>query len=125
MDPILFFVVAVGGGIGAFLRHLISILMEKCYKKTFPLAVLVINCLGCMIFAIITHIPKTANISEKTIRFVTTGFCGGFSTWSTLQSQTIKLHKAGSHFIAAMNLATNHILGYIFAIFGAFIGKKL
>lgn len=117
--------VAIGGAIGAVFRGVICILFDKCYKKKFPLAVFLINITAAFVYGLCSEITLRKTYSKDLHDAILTGFCGGYSTWSTMASQTFKLGKNKDYIIAVANILANHIVGFFFAWVGQVIGEKI
>ena len=110
-------VVALGGGIGACLRYLIGLVPLK-EPFTFPVKTLFINLLGCFVIGLIAAIAaKTTSISPRTVLFIKTGLCGGFTTFSTFALETETLLKTGyfGHAILYVALSVGVGVGLAFA----------
>ena len=108
-------VVLLGGGIGAILRYLISGILNKKYM---PWGTFVVNVLGCFIFGIFVSF-----LSEPQYKlFLMTGFCGGFTTFSTFASETAHLFTGSKKdFIqGVIYLISSVVLG----VFAMFLGMK-
>ena len=104
-------VVALGGGIGACLRYLIGLIPLKD-PFTFPVKTLFINILGCFVIGLIAAIAaKTTSLSPRTVLFIKTGLCGGFTTFSTFALETETLLKTGHIGLAVLYVALSVVLG--------------
>lgn len=112
--------VGIGGAVGAVARGLTCSVFDKLWKKKFPLAVFVINVIGCAIIGLTSEIH---NLNRGLSLAITTGFCGGFTTWSTFASQTLKLAMKKEYAIAIASVAANHVLGGVAAYLGQLIGR--
>ncbi|MBB5226816.1 fluoride efflux transporter CrcB [Treponema ruminis] len=104
-------IVALGGGIGACLRYLIGIIPLK-EPYAFPVKTLVINLTGCFVIGLIAALAvKNTSLSPKTMLFIKTGLCGGFTTFSTFALETETLIKTGHVGIAILYVALSVIVG--------------
>lgn len=104
-------IVALGGGIGACLRYLIGIIPLK-EPYAFPVKTLVINLAGCFVIGLIAAFAvKNTSLSPKTMLFIKTGLCGGFTTFSTFALETETLIKTGHIGIAFLYVALSVIVG--------------
>ena len=111
--------VALGGALGAVLRYLISLLPVKA---EFPILTLVTNLLGAIIIGIIVGLSeKNYNMSDNMVLFMKTGFCGGFTTFSTFSLEAFNLINKKSYGLAGLYA----LLSLILCIFGVFIGKLI
>ena len=84
-----FFVVALGGAVGAMARYAISLIPVK---SGFPFLTLVTNIMGALLIGFVVGIASGKNeVSENTILFWKTGVCGGFTTFSTFSLEAYNL----------------------------------
>ena len=117
-------VVALGGGIGACLRYLIGLIPLK-EPFIFPVKTLVINLLGCFVIGLVASLAlKNSSLSSKLVLFIKTGFCGGFTTFSTFALETETLIKTGQSEQAVLYVALSVVAGVGLAFAGQVIVGK-
>ena len=117
-------VVALRGGIGACLRYLTGLIPLK-EPFTFPVKTLVINLLGCFVIGLITALAvKNNSLSPKTVLFIKTGLCGGFTTFSTFALETETLIKTGHIGLAVLYIALSVVVGVGLAFAGQVVVGK-
>lgn len=76
-------IVGIGGFVGAICRYLIS-LVPVNETMTFPIKTLVTNVAGAFLIGMIVAAAlKDPNLNPRISLLVKTGFCGGFTTFST------------------------------------------
>ena len=110
--------VFLGGGIGSALRYLIGQYLNSS-KYTLPYGTLLVNVLGSLIIGVILGLAlKNSSISNNTILFIATGFCGGFTTFSAFAFENQAFLKSGD--LASFALYT--ITTLVISILAVFIG---
>ena len=103
--------VGLGGAIGAMARYSIALLPLK-EPYAFPLKTFIVNIIGCFaIGCIIALSIRTQNLSPKTILFLQTGICGGFTTYSTFALEATNLFKTGNYGIAIAYIVLSLVIG--------------
>lgn len=117
-------VVTLGGGIGACLRYLIGLIPLK-EPFTFPVKTLMINLLGCFVIGLIAALAvKNTSLSPKTVLFIKTGLCGGFTTFSTFSLETETLIKTGHIGLAVLYVVLSVVVGVGLAFAGQVVVGK-
>ncbi|MDY5122457.1 MAG: fluoride efflux transporter CrcB [Treponema sp.] len=117
-------VVALGGGIGACFRYLTGLIPLK-EPFTFPVKTLVINLLGCFVIGLIAALAaKNSSLSPKTVLFIKTGLCGGFTTFSTFALETETLIKTGHMGLALVYVVLSVVAGVGLAFAGQVVVGK-
>jgi CrcB protein len=108
--------VAVGGLLGCLLRWVLAMLLNR-YFPTVPPGTLAANLIGCYIIgvalALFTQYPGFA---PEWRLFVTTGFCGGLTTFSTFSAEVVFLMQSGRTAGALLAIAV-HLGGSLLMTF--------
>ena len=117
-------VVTLGGGLGACARYLIGLVPVK-EPFAFPVKTVFINLLGCFVIGLIAALAsKTTSLSPKTVLFIKTGLCGGFTTFSTFALETETLIKTGHAGFAILYAALSVVVGIALVFAGQMITGK-
>ena len=107
-----FLVIFIGGGLGSLCRYGISKISLSLFSGDFPLGTFISNTLSCIILAgSVLWFSGKVGTSEMVKLFLITGFCGGFSTFSTFSFETFELLKSGNFLIAILNILISVIVG--------------
>ncbi|MBQ7079285.1 MAG: fluoride efflux transporter CrcB [Fibrobacter sp.] len=86
--------VAFGGALGSVLRYFLSLVIPKA--AGFPWPTFVANILGCLCIGIFSGMfLKCGTLSPNLKLFLVTGFCGGFTTFSTFANENLALLQSG------------------------------
>lgn len=114
------FAVLLGGGIGAYLRYLLSFYPKKYFNFTCK-ATLFINIVGCLLLGIIlAGVHKAPHfLNPVTKLFLTTGIIGSFTTFSTFAHENVAMLKDGEFLKSFLYTASSLLIG-LFAVFCGF-----
>ena len=116
-----FILVFIGGGLGSICRFGISLFMKN-QGYVFPMATLLANALSCIVLGtLVGWTIKNGNTSDVQKYLLMTGFCGGFSTFSTFTNETFQLLQDGNLAFAFGNI----LVSLIVCLICIFIGIKL
>lgn len=119
MTLLVLLAVAVGGALGAVLRHLTSVSLAG--RGRVPLGVLVVNVVGSFVAGVALGAPL-----DPTVQLIlVSGLCGGLTTFSTLAVETIQLTLEGKHRAAAASVALNLVFAIAATILGLALGLAL
>lgn len=118
----LLLLVALGGSLGSAARYLVSLALQRTTASAIPFGTLVVNVLGCFLIGLASEC-ETIKLAHEVRTFLTPGFLGGFTTFSTFSYETLALADAGSHHLALLNAALNLIMGLGAARLGRMVAK--
>lgn len=108
--------VATGGALGSTLRYLTSVLVERFFQTSLPLATFIANVLGCFLIGLFIGFLDQNLLKESMKWFLITGFCGGFTTFSAFGFENYNLITS-SHPVTALLYISISVLAGIFAIY--------
>lgn len=126
------FLVFLGGGLGSVLRYMISMLGQHMRlnpiswwgQTLLPWPTLVANVLGCLLIGLFYGLSDRLGWSSDTRLLLTTGLCGGFTTFSTFSNEGLSLLRSGHIGMFAFYLALTLILGLAAVWAGNVLGSK-
>lgn len=117
-------IIGLGGAIGSILRFLTSVLVNKYWANHFPLATFLTNALGCFLIGFLIGFLEKQQLANSDLRwFLITGFCGGYTTFSTFGYENINLFQNQNTLIAFAYIALSVIIGLMAVWFGLFVSK--
>ncbi len=102
------FLVFLGGGLGSLARFGIGFFVEK-KAGAFPYATFAANVLACFIFGAALAFFQKNQLSENGRLLILTGFCGGFSTFSTFSGETLALFQNQNAGLALINITASFV----------------
>ena len=116
--------VFIGGGIGASLRYIITTISNKLFGMALW-GTFISNIAGCfLIVCIMGYTLKSAqNFSPALKLFLTVGFLGGLTTFSTFSCESLTLLKDGKILQGCLYIALSLIIG-IAATYTGFLLSK-
>lgn len=112
--------IGLAAGIGAVARYTISRLMEVLKKWEFPMATWLINITGALLIGMIFG----EHFEQELSKILATGFCGGFTTFSTFNFELFALLEERKYKIFFSYFFSSYILGFVAVSTGYFIGSS-
>ncbi len=105
--------VFLGAGFGGVLRYAIGNII-KWNGTNFPWATFVVNIIGSFLIGIIlAYSLKNEIFSTNYKLLLTTGICGGFTTFSALSAESLQLIKQGNWMLALAYIICSIVLGIV------------
>ncbi len=105
--------VAAGGAVGSVCRYLLS----SVHVALFPWGTLTVNVLGSLLIGLLAGLSGRGILSPELKLLLVTGFCGGFTTFSTFANESFGMMKAGEVLTAAVYVGVSVSVG-ILAVWG-------
>jgi CrcB protein len=115
--------VGLGGGIGSIFRYLTSVYTAKYYANTFPLATFISNVLGCFIIGLLIGYFANANTDNNLKLLFITGFCGGYTTFSTFAVENITMLQNQNYLTLIAYTLASVLVGFLAVGLGLMITK--
>jgi fluoride exporter len=118
--------VAVGGAVGAVMRHLVNISPLSSTFEKFPFPTFVINVVGSFFigFLLIFFTDKAA-VSHSLRMMLVVGLLGAFTTFSTFELEIFGLVRERLYMLAAVYLAFSVVIGFVGLLAGVELAKQI
>ena len=116
--------IALGGGIGSILRYLANVSVGKIWPFKLYYATLLVNIIGCLLIGfLIGYLQKNNSDNESLKLLLITGFCGGFTTFSTFGLEYFNLLQSQNYITSLIYIASSIIIGIAFVGVGIYLSK--
>jgi len=117
--------VAIGSAVGGASRFALSTFLQQ-RAGTFPVGTLVVNITGSLALGfLLRYSLGSTSVSAETRALLTTGFCGGYTTFSTFSYETLKLIEDGDYRRAAVYVAASVVLSLVATFLGIIAANEL
>jgi CrcB protein len=118
------FIVAVGSMLGGVGRYLLSLAIAQAYVSEFPWGTFVVNALGCFAVGCFYGLAeKSAWVSADLRLFLTVGFCGGFTTFSSFAYENVWLLESRNYLTFALYSVASLVIGFAAAYLGLLLTR--
>ena len=112
-------IIFAGSGLGGVLRYLVQKLFVDAGYVNFPTGTFVVNILGCFLIGLFNALAEKNNLISTELRLaLTTGFCGGFTTFSTFANENMNLLRNGDYTYFSLYIIFSVMLGIGAVILG-------
>lgn len=101
--------VALGGALGSVCRYLLS----GWNVESFPFGTFVVNIVGSLLIGFLVGWVNRGVLVPEMKLLLVTGFCGGFTTFSTFANESFVMLKVGDALLAALYVALSVFLGIL------------
>lgn len=119
--------VSVGSFFGGGMRYWVSKVVQSYTYAAFPLGTMAVNIVGCLVIGFLSGLNWNGGgmMSSSTKLLLTTGFCGGFTTFSTFMNEGASLMKEEQYLQMMLSLFGSIALGLIAVLAGHQLAKLL
>lgn len=96
--------VMLGGAVGAPLRYVIDLAVQRWHGGRFPWGTFTVNVLGSLALGVVLGLAASGSLSAESLALLGTGLCGALTTYSTFSYETVRLVEEGAWVGAAGNV---------------------
>lgn len=118
---------AIGGGLGASLRHGVGLAAARHLSPAWPHATFAVNMVGSLLMGVLVGwlIAREAGTSEQMRLFFATGLLGGFTTFSAFSLELAEMLRAGEHGKAALYAGGSLAIGVAALFAGLWVARRV
>jgi CrcB protein len=118
--------IAAGGALGSVLRFLLSGVIQRSAPVGFPSGTLIVNITGSLLLGLLMSYMLGSGVASPAVRaLLTTGFCGGYTTFSTFSYETISLLEDGDWRRAALYMSLSLVCSLVAVWLGIAAGRQV
>ena len=118
-----YLLIALFGALGTVARFSVIQISPKIFQTIFPIGTITVNLLGCFLIGLVSGIldTKFISIEENFKNYITIGFLGGFTTFSSFTQDFFNLINNSSYLLAFAYIFVSVFLGLLMF----YVGDKL
>ena len=117
-------IVFAGSGAGGVLRYVVQKMFIDAGFVQFPAGTFAVNIAGCFLIGLFNGLALKNNfITPQILILLTTGFCGGFTTFSTFASENMNLLRNGDYIVFSIYTISSFAVGIGAVLLGLNTGK--
>jgi len=118
--------IGLGSAVGGIARFLLGSAIQQRAGAGFPVGTLVINVTGSLLVGfLLRYALGTSAISAEVRALLTTGLCGGYTTFSTFSYETAALLEGGDYRRASLYVVSSVVVGLLATFLGIAAARAL
>lgn len=115
--------VGFGSFFGGVVRYLVTRMLSAMVVSPYPFGTFAVNVLGCFVIGFVSALPIGSLLSPNTRLLLTTGLCGGFTTFSTFMNENATLLKDGMPTTALLYTFASLLVGFLAVVGGQQVAR--
>lgn len=121
-----FFIVGLGSFLGGSSRYAVSQAMKMLLGSATPLGTLTVNVVGCFLIGLLSAFSADSRWLSPSLRLILiTGFCGGFTTFSTFMNENAAMLRGGDYALFGGYFCASLLLGFAALVGGHHLVRVL
>jgi CrcB protein len=118
--------IGLAGALGTLSRYFVGVFAGRALGAGFPYGTLIVNVLGCFLIALVSQIALSTNLISPTLRLtLTTGFMGGFTTYSSFNYETTNLLRERAWAAGLVNIGVTMLGCFVAGLLGLAVARKI
>jgi len=123
---VIYWYIAAGGAVGSVARYALGAAVQQRAGGVLPWGTLLINVTGSLLLGfVMQYFSESAALSSETRALLTTGFLGGYTTFSAFSYETVRLLEDGNYRGAALYASASVLLSLVATIVGIAAAREL
>lgn len=110
--------VCIGSFFGGGARYVVGRLLQWWLPVAFPWGTLTVNVVGCFFIGLLSGLSLGGTLSSTLRLVLVTGFCGGFTTFSTFMNENLLMAREGSMLPALLYTLASLVVGLLAVVAG-------
>ncbi|MGK7931062.1 MAG: fluoride efflux transporter CrcB [Microcystaceae cyanobacterium] len=119
-----FLIVFLGGGVGSVGRYWINLLIVNRWEGAFPLGTFIVNLVGCFLIGLLAGIAEKISPHPYITLLLITGFCGGFTTFSSFSLENNLLTKNADYLVSFVYTFMSLFWGFSLTFLALYMVRK-
>ncbi|MFZ5650780.1 MAG: fluoride efflux transporter CrcB [Bacillota bacterium] len=105
--------ICAGGFLGAAARYILGRCVGRVWRGSFPLGTFTVNMVGSFLLGLLAFHPAlSGSLGKDATLGISVGFLGSFTTFSTLEYETMQLLEKGKATVAAAYVTASFVAGF-------------
>lgn len=122
----IFWAIAIGAAVGGVSRYYLASSVQQRFGAEFPWGTLLVNVTGSLLLGfILRHALSVPEMNVEMRALLTTGFCGGYTTFSTFSFETVALLEEGQYERAGAYVAGSVALSLLATFAGFILAREI
>lgn len=117
--------ICVLGGLGAAARFAVDGAVRQRWAPSWPVGTVVVNVSGSFLAGVLAGAALSGALGATAAAAAVTGFCGGYTTFSTAMTDTVRLARNGRALRAVLNAVGTALLTVLAAAAGLGLAAHL
>lgn len=103
-----------------------GIFAGRALGADFPYGTLIVNVLGCFLIAVVSQLALSTTLISPTLRMtLTTGFMGGFTTYSSFNYETTNLLRERAWATGLLNVGITMVGCFVAGLLGLAVARRI